>query len=103
MIELARAYVERLAYRDMMKKLSYLDESKEKEMLKKIAAFYALTIIQENKGWYLENDYMDGSKTKAIRRVLNKMLQELRPDAEALVDGFGISEASLNAAILRSN
>jgi acyl-CoA oxidase len=100
MIALAKAYVERLVYREMMKKLAVLEDSAEKTMLQKMTTFYALHCIHEDKGWYLETDYMDGSKTKAIRRTLNKLIQELRPEVGALVDAFGISEETLNAEIL---
>ena len=102
MITLAKAYVERLVYREMIKKLDTLEASAEKDMLQKITTYYALHTIYEDKGWYLEADYMDGTKTKAIRRTLNKLTQELRPEVGALVDAFGISEETLNAEILTS-
>jgi acyl-CoA oxidase len=100
MIALAKAYIERLVYRDLIKTLDTLPESTEKGMLKKLATYYALQTIQEDKGWYMENDYMDGTKSKAIRRTLHKLTQELRPEVGALVDAFGISEESLNAEIV---
>jgi acyl-CoA oxidase len=101
MISLAKAYVERLVYREMIKKLETLEASAEKDMLQKMTTFYALNTIYEDKGWYLEADYMDGSKTKAIRRTLNKLIQELRPEVGALVDSFGITDETLNAEILK--
>jgi acyl-CoA oxidase len=100
MIALAKAYIERLVYRDMIKTLASMDESAEKDMLQKLTTYYALHCINEDKGWYLEADYMDGSKSKAIRRTLNKLTQELRPEVGALVEAFGIPNESLNAAIL---
>ena len=101
MIALAKAYIERLVYREMIKKLDTLENSPEKEMLQKITTFYALNCIYEDKGWFLEADYMDGSKTKAIRRVLNKLIQEFRPEVEGLVKAFGIPNETLNAEILK--
>ena len=101
MVALAEAYIERLVYREMIKTLDKLQDSPEKDMLRRITQVYALLCIYEDKGWYLEAAYMDGSKTKAIRRLLNKLMQELRPEAGALVAAWGISEESLNAAILK--
>ena len=101
MITLANAYVERLIYREMVKTLDSLPPSDEKNVLQKLTTFYALNCIYEDKGWFLETDYMDGSKTKAIRRTLNKLTQELRADVDALVDAFGISDETLNAQILK--
>jgi acyl-CoA oxidase len=101
MISLAKAYVERLVYREMVKTLATLQPSPEKEMLQKLTTFYALNCIYEDKGWFLETDYMNGNKTKAIRRTLNKMTQELRAEIGALVDAFGIPDETLNAEILK--
>ena len=100
MIALAKAYIERLVYREMIKKLELLPLSNERKMIEKITAYYALNCINEDKGWFLEADYMDGSKTKAIRRTLNKLTQELRPELSALVDAFGIPDETLGAEIL---
>jgi len=68
--------------------------------MNKVCDLYALTIIEEEKGWFLENDYLEGSKTKAIRRVRGKVIQELRPQVEGLVDGFGIPGVMLGAEIV---
>ena len=87
---------------DELKKLDLLPLSNERTMLEKITTYYALNCINEDKGWYLETDYMDGSKTKAIRRTLNKLTQELRPELKALVDAFGIPDESLGAEILNT-
>ncbi|HOY11741.1 MAG TPA: acyl-CoA dehydrogenase [Saprospiraceae bacterium] len=103
MVDLAKAYVERLVYRDFFAAIHKMEDGAEKVMLDKIGRYYALTIIFENKGFYLENDYMDGSKTKAIRRLLHKMTQELRTEVEGLVDSFGIPFESIRAEILKED
>ena len=103
MVDLAKAYVERLVYRDFFAAIHKMQDGAEKTMLDKIGRFYALTIIFENKGFYLESDYMDGSKTKAIRRLLHKMTQELRTEVEGLVDSFGIPFESIRAEILKED
>ena len=68
-------------------------------MLKKLCTLYALSTIQEHKGWYLEQDYFQGVKTKAIRKVVDKLCKEIRLDADALVDAFAIPKNSLAAPI----
>ena len=103
MVDLAKAYVERLVYRDFFAAIYKMQDGAEKTMLDKIGRFYALNIIFENKGFYLESDYMDGSKTKAIRRLLHKMTQELRTEVEGLVDSFGIPFESIRAEILKED
>jgi len=99
MVSLAHSYSERLAYREMMKTLHTLDDCPSKTVLTSLTKYYALFTLYENKGWYLENGYFEGTKTKAIRRVLNKMNQELRPELLSLADAFGISDESRRAQI----
>ena len=91
-IDAGRAYIERLAYRMMVRKLEGLEASPEKTILLQINQAYALTIIMENRDWYLENDYMEGSKTKAIRRVYDKHIAAFRKDIIGLAGALGVNE-----------
>lgn len=100
MVDLAKAYVERLAYKSFLSQIDSMDDSSEKNILIKISQLYALTIIEEDKGWYLEAGYIDGVKTKAIRRMVNKLCQELRPELPGLVDAFGIPDELLGAKVV---
>lgn len=101
MIELAKAYVERLVLRNFAQKINASEDGPEKDALSKLCDLYALSIIEEHKGWYLESDYVDGSKTKAIRRMVTKLCSGIRPDAVAYVDAFGIPDELLGAQIIK--
>jgi len=101
MIELAKAYIERLVLRNFVEKIESQEDSAEKKVLSKVCDLYALSVIEEHKGWFLEADYMEGSKTKAIRRMVTKLCSELRSDAVSLVDAFGIPEELLGAEIIK--
>ena len=101
MIELAKSYVERLVLRNFNSKIESLEAGPEREALSKMCDLYALSVIEEHKGWFLESDYMDGSKTKAIRRMVTKLCAEIRPDALAYIDAFDIPEELLGAQILK--
>ena len=99
LIELGHAYIEHYTLRAFYKKIEEQSNPEIKEILSKLCQLYALSEIDMNKGWYLENDYIEGGKTKGIRRVISKLCQELRPDALGLVDAFGIPDALLKAPI----
>ena len=103
MIELATAYVDRLALKSMYRKIQSLDNSGEKLILQRLYKLYGLHTIEANKGFFLENDYLDGSMTKAIRRQVTKLCQEVREDADGLVDAFLIPEELLGANIVLYN
>jgi acyl-CoA oxidase len=98
MVELGQAYVERLVLKDF---ITFMEKA-DKELipiLNRVCNLYALRIIEENKGWYLETGYLEGIKTKAIRRMINKLCQEIRPDTKGLVQAWGIPDALLGAQI----
>ncbi len=100
MLASAHAYIDNIVLKSFIKVIDTCEDPGVKTVMTKVCNLYALTIIDEEKGWFLENDYLEGNKTKAIRRVKAKLIQELRPDVEGLVDGFGIPDAMLGAEIV---
>ncbi len=103
MLELGAAYSERLALTSFQSAIETVEDKNVKSALEKVCQLYALTIIQQEKGFFLENEYLGVSKTKAIRRMIAKLNQELRPMAGTLVDSFGIPEELLGANIILYN
>lgn len=100
MVELAHAFIDEIVYISFAKAVDNAPNEEVKTVLKKLCKLYALDVIQEHKGWFLENDFMDGNKSKAVRRVHTKLISELRPEAMAIVDSFGIPEELLAAQIV---
>ena len=100
MVELAKAYVERLALKSSISRLEALEEGPEKIILSKVIDLFALSVFEENKGWYLESGYVEGVKTKAIRRMINKLCAELKTESIGLVEAFGIPDELLGAEIV---
>jgi acyl-CoA oxidase len=85
MVVLAKAYVEHLVYREFSDALTQIPIGPERDLLESVRTYYALHCISEDKGWYLEAEYMSGEKSKAIRSLLNKLTQELRNEVEGMV------------------
>ncbi len=103
MIELAKAYVDKLILEEYQKTVKQFDlRSAEFRILNTLYNLYALHTIYENRGWYLEHDYMHGSKSKAIRRMISKLCKDVRADAAHIVDTFGISDVLLGAEIIKA-
>ena len=100
MLASAHAYIDNIVLKSFIKAIDSCADASVKTVMSKVCQLYALTVVDEEKGWFLENDYLEGNKTKAIRRVKAKLIQELRPDVEGLVDGFGIPDAMLGAEIV---
>lgn len=100
MLNLAEAFVEHLVLQKFQEAIAKLEPSPEKEILSKLCSLYALSTLEQHKGWYLEQDYFAGVKTKAIRREVNTLCSEIRKDAGALVDAFAIPDQLLGAEIV---
>jgi len=100
MMELANAYVERIIIEQFIKTVNACKDPEVKKVLKKLCDLYALSTIEQHKGWYLEQEYMQPVKTKAIRRLVNQLCQSVRNDSNALVDAFGIPTSCLRAPII---
>jgi acyl-CoA oxidase len=99
MIDVAQAYLERIVLEQFQDAIKEVKDEKSKEILIKLSQLYALSQIEKNKGWYLEDGYMEAVKTKAIRKMVNQLCWDIRPDAVALVNAFDIPESCLAAPI----
>lgn len=101
MIDVAKAYLDRVILEQFLTKIDSLEVSSSKAILVKLAQLFALHKMEENKAWYLENHYFETGKSKAIRKMVNQLCWEIRPDAVALVDAFAIPESCLAAPIAK--
>ncbi len=99
LVNMAHAYIERVILEQFILGIKNCADASLKPILKKLCDLYALSTIEKNKGWYLEHDYLEGRKTKAIRKMVDQLCRELRPDALALVEAFAIPDACLAAPI----
>lgn len=99
MISLAKAYIEGFVYEEFRKKVEEEEDPASKEALQFMLQLFALNAIYEDKGWFLENDFISGDKSKAIRKVLSKLMRQVRPMALPYVEAFGIPEVLRRAKI----
>ncbi len=97
MVKLAMAHVEHTILGSFRDGAEGAPDSETAEILGDLATLYALDTIESHKSWYLESGYMDPSKTRAIRGLVNQLCAEIRGQAVCLVDGFGIPEGVLSA------
>lgn len=99
MIDVAQAYLDRIVLEQFIMAIQDFEDLKSKNIVTKLAQLYALSIIEKNKGWYLEDGYLEAVKTKAIRKMVNQLCWELRPEAVSLVKAFAIPDSCLAAPI----
>lgn len=101
MLDLAKAHIKLIVLDDFYQQVKAAEDLTCKNSLRQLAQLYALNSIEEDKGWFMENDYIEGVKAKSIRRVVNKLCQDLRPQVNDLVDAFGIPEKLISAPIAK--
>jgi acyl-CoA oxidase len=99
LVQVGFAYIERIILEKFLDQVNATQDAGCKTILNKLYNVFALSQMDENKGWYLENGYMDGVKTKAIRKLLNQLCWDLRQEAVPLVDAFKIPNELLAAPI----
>ncbi len=99
LIALAEAFVEEYVLDAFMKKEATLAAGPLKSAIAQLRSLYALSTIEQHAAWYLEQGYIAAVKSKAIRRTVDQLCQDLRPDAIALVESFGIPDALIAAPI----
>lgn len=99
MLDVAQAYLDRLMLEQFQQAVNAIEDEGVKTILSKLKQLFALSQIEENKGWYLEEGYMEAVKTKAIRKLVNQLCWEIRTDAVPLVEAFAIPDSCLAAPI----
>jgi len=100
MLQLAEAFIERIVLEQFCTVIEQQTDQKIKEQLQDLSNLYALHTIEQHKGWYLEQGYMEAVKTKAIRKMVDELCGKLRENARALIDAWDISEELLGAKIV---
>lgn len=100
LVEVGFAYIERIILEKFQEQVNATTDPGCQEILRKLCQLFALSQIDKNKGWYLENGYMEGVKTKAIRKLVNQLSWDIRQDAVPLVEAFKIPDSCLAAPIV---
>lgn len=100
LVHVSFAYIERIILEQFITAVETTTDPACQAILKKLCQLYALSQIENNKGWFLENGYMEGVKTKAIRKTLDQLCWEVRQEAVPLVNAFGIPDSCLAAPIV---
>ncbi|MCV7224896.1 acyl-CoA dehydrogenase family protein [Mycolicibacterium komossense] len=71
-----------------------------RKVLGLVCDLYALSVIEDDKAWYIEHRFLSTERAKAVTRGINDRCRLLRPYAETLVEGFGIPEQLRYAEML---
>jgi acyl-CoA oxidase len=98
-VNAARAHAERLVLEAFAAAIDACDNGPHKDALNRLCDLYALYHIELDRGYLQEHGRLTGPRCKAVTREVNRLCDDVRGDAEALVDAFGIPDRVLRAPI----
>ncbi len=96
----ATAHIDRVILEAFVAGIDSCEDQRARELLELVCDLYALSVIEEDKAWYVEHRYLSTDRAKAVTRGINDRCRALRPHARTLVDGFGIPEELRYAEML---
>jgi acyl-CoA oxidase len=98
LMHLATAHVERESFEAIEEEIAQASESL-RPLLALLRDTFWAGCIERDLGWYMMSGAVETPKAKAIRYLVNKCIQELRPVAEEITTAFAIPDSVLAAPI----
>lgn len=96
----ARAHIDRVVLEAFIAGIDACEDETARDLLSDLCDLYALTVIDEDKAWFMEHRHLSVERAKAVRRGINERCRTLRPHAATLVEGLGVPDALAGAAML---
>jgi acyl-CoA oxidase len=96
----ASAHIDRVVLEAFVAGIDSCEDEEARELLEMVCDLYALSVIEDDKAWYIEHGYLSTGRAKAVTRGINDRCRKLRPHARTLVNGFGIPEPLRYAEML---
>ncbi|APE14308.1 acyl-CoA oxidase [Mycobacterium sp. WY10] len=96
----AKAHIDRIILEAFVAGIDACEDDEARTILAMVCDLYALSVIEDDKAWFIEHRFLSTERAKAVTRGINQRCRDLRPHAELLVDGFGIPEQLRYAEML---
>ncbi len=96
----AKAHIDRIVLEAFVAGIEACEDDEARNILGMVCDLYALSVIEDDKAWFIEHRFLSTERAKAVTRGINQRCRDLRPHAELLVDGFGIPEQLRYAEML---
>ncbi|MDD4868218.1 MAG: acyl-CoA dehydrogenase, partial [Mycobacterium sp.] len=96
----AGAHIDRAVLEAFVAGIDSCADEEARRLLNLVCDLYALSVIEEDKAWFIEHRHLSTERAKAVTRGINDRCRALRPHAKTLVEGFGIPEPLRRAEML---
>ena len=91
----AKADIDLRVFEAFQDGLEAMEDGSARDLMAKVFDLYALSSIEEDKGWFMEHGRLSVARSKAVTTRINSLCGELRPHAVMLTEAFGIPEGWL--------
>ena len=99
-VKAGRVHIDRIVLEAFTAGIARCEDPEAQSLLRDVCDLYALSIIEEDKGWFMEHKRLTATRSKAVTSEVNNLLEKLRPYTLILIEGFAVPEKSLGAAML---
>ncbi|WP_114559982.1 acyl-CoA dehydrogenase family protein [Desertihabitans aurantiacus] len=99
LLEAARAHVDRVLLEAFLAAIDGCTDPACAALLESVCDLHVLSRVEADRGWYLEHNRISAARAKEVTRAVDALCEELRPHLATLVDGFGIPDSWVEAAI----
>lgn len=100
LLAVAEAHVDRIVFEAILDGESHLRTKQGAKVFEQIRDVYFLSTLLDNASWYLEQNVLTGTRTKAARAALNDLVDSLGPWSQTLVDAFGVPSLMRDTMLL---
>lgn len=98
LLALAQAHVDAFVLRSFIAAVDKTSGA-ERVVLDRLRTLHGLTVLDTHAAWFFENGVFSPATGRAVRKLQPVLFAELRPDAVAITEAFGIPDACLAAPI----
>jgi acyl-CoA oxidase len=91
----ARSHIDTRILEAFSKGVERCEDEESRAMLDRLCDLYALSVIEQHRGWYQEHGRISSTRSKAVIRNVNALCEELSPHAGDLVDALRVPECVL--------
>jgi acyl-CoA oxidase len=96
----AQSHIDRIILEAFVAGIDSCEDDEARKILDLVCDLYALSVIEDDRAWFMEHQFLSTERAKAVTRGINERCRTLRPYAETLVAGFGIPEQLRYAEML---
>src|SRR3954454_16368882 len=75
----AQAHIDRIILEAFVAGIDSCEDDEARKILQLVCDLYALSVIEDDKAWFVEHRFLSTERSKAVTRGINERCRSLRP------------------------